>query len=779
MPRYDHLPLQRIEGELPRRKFGGGRAPPRDAKPHGAAIQKNLDTVIAAHKRRPTIADIDPALILKIRTAGPISEDEWAKLKLTVLASDPDKTLILFADDNELQEFKRRLIAYRRDPPAGQKHPEYAGFVGAIEDVGELTPADRIGPTLRAEGLKNPNDFKDSDIQIIDIELWQPSQDKAQIFTYRVARRLDELGGTLINEYRGNAATLMRIEGNGQVIRGILDLPEIAAIDRPPVPDLLEIAFLDLTIDDIGAVEAPSVDAPTIGIIDSGITAAHPLLQPAVTASFGIPQTLGDDDQKGHGTPVSGIAVYGDLRQRLTDDALEATFKIASAKVVDQHGLFDKKELVPQQMESAIRRMHDEFGCRVINISLGDKLRPVASKPSAWAAVLDDLARELDLVIVVSASNSDSMLLEKHGDDIVRAYPFYLLDSDNHILEPGSAINALTVGAIAHANGLTADDADLVGVRPIAQAGQPSPFTRVGPGVRRMIKPDLVDFGGTAVFDGATQSVVAAGRRSAAGLLTLYHLYLDHLFTSVSGTSFASPLVAYKAALIREALPDCSANLVRALLALSAQHPQPALACLNGLDKEDVHHILGYGVADVDHATASEDNRVILYREDVLPVDRFAVFEVPIPQLFQTEKGTRHIRVALAFDPPVRHTRFDYAGLSMGFHLLRGTTQGDVFNAFRKWEMAEGDAFKLAARLKCSLDPGPQMRERGTLQCGTFSTRRDISNYGDRYFLAVRCEGGWASNLVENQRFAVAVELRHEAEIELYQRVAERVQIRV
>jgi hypothetical protein len=743
MPRYEHLPLQRLEGELPRRKFGGGRAPPRDAKPHGAAIQKNLDTIIAAHKRRPPIADIDPALILKVRTAGPISEEEWAKLKLTVLARDPDKTLILFADDNELQEFKRRLIAYRRDPPPGQKHPEYAGFIGAIEDVGELTPVDRIGPTLRAEGLKTPNDFKDGDIHLVDIELWQPSQDKAQIFTYRVARRLDELKGTLINEYRGNAATLMRIEGNGQVIRGILELPEIAAIDRPPMPDLPEITFLDLTIDDVGAVESPSPDARTIGIIDSGITAAHPLLEPAITASFGIPESLGDDDQKGHGTPVSGIAVYGDLRQLLTNDILKARFKVVSAKVVDPHGLFDKKELVPQQMESAIRRMHGEFGCSVINISLGDKIRPVGNKPSAWAAILDDLARELDLVIVVSAGNSDNLLFQKHGDDIVRAYPFYLLDPDNRILEPASAINVLTVGSIAHANGLTAEDADLVGVRPLAHIEQPSPFTRVGPGVGRMIKPDLVDFGGTAVFDGPTQSVISAGHRSAAGLLALYHLYLDHLFTSVSGTSFASPLVAYKAALIREALPGCSANLVRALLALSAQHPRAALECLDSFDKEDVHYILGYGVPDVVHATSSEDNRVILYREDVLPVDRFAVFDVPIPQLFQTEKGTKQIRVALAFDPPVRHTRFDYAGLSMGFHLLRGTTEDDVFNAFRKWERAEGDAFKLANRLKCSLDPGPQMRERGTLQCGPLALDGilAITEIGIFWLSVVRADG--------------------------------------
>src|ERR1019366_4842121 len=126
-------------------------------------------------------------------------------------------------------------------------------------------------------------------------------------------------------------------------------------------------------------------------------------------------------------------------------------------------------------------------------------------------------------------------------------------------------------------------------------------------------------------------------------------------------TSFASPLVAYKAALLREAFPSATANLVRALLTISATQPHAALSRLSGFDKKDILNVLGYGVADIEHALGSDDNRVILYREDTLAVDRFAVYEVPIPETFQTETGARQIRVALAFDPPVRHTRLDYA----------------------------------------------------------------------------------------------------------------------
>jgi hypothetical protein len=152
---------------------------------------------------------------------------------------------------------------------------------------------------------------------------------------------------------------------------------------------------------------------------------------------------------------------------------------------------------------------------------------------------------------------------------------------------------------------------------------------------------------------------------------------------------------------------------------------------------------------------------------------------VPIPKLFQFTIGSRHVRVSLSFDPPVRHTRFDYAGIYMGFRLVRGADERDVFDACRKWEKAEGTPFRLANRFQCSVKPGPQRRERGTLQCGSFTAKQNIEQYGDRYFLAVTCEGGWAASSIEAQRFAIAVELRHEADIPLYQLVQERVRIRV
>jgi subtilisin family serine protease len=777
MARYDHLPLRRIEGQLERRKYGGGRAPQRDAKAHGATIETELLTVTTNQALKPRIADIDPALILKIRISGPVDATEWARVGLTVIASDPDKTLVLFANDAELQEFRRRVTAYQEDPPDGQANPQFSGFVAAIDAVEEIDPSDRIGEVLRAEGVVDLDGIP-NERQVLDVELWQVTTDQAPLFTARVAALVTELGGRVVSEYRGHAATLMRIEADGAGIRGVLELPEVLSVDRPPVPDLPDDDAIDVTVDDIDEALPAESESLVVGVIDSGLTSGHPLIEASVRGTFGVPDTLGDDDERGHGTPVSGIVVYGDVRGRIAENEMQAQFGVASAKVVNAEGRFPDDQLVPEQMEIAIRRLQEEFGCRVINISLGDRLRSAGVKPTAWAATLDGLARELDLVIVVSAGNTPRALFDELGDGIVQAYPNYLLNAKNRILEPATAFNVLTVGSIAHANGIVAEDAEYVGVRPIAESGQPSPFSRTGPGVAGVIKPDLVDFGGTAVFDGPVQQVVGGERRAAAGILSLYFRYLERLLTACSGTSYASALTAHKACLLRAAFPDASANLVRALLVLSAEIPEGTRSLLSEWDDDDVARVVGNGQANIEFALSSDDNRVVLYREDQLPIDRFAVYEVPIPQLFQTEAGFREIRVALAFMPPVRHTRYDYLGASMSFRLIRGASAAEVFDHCRKWERKEGDPFKLKTRLDCKMKPGPQKRDRGTLQCATFTARTNITNYGNQYFLVVRCEGGWGSSEIEELDFAVAVELRHEAQIALYQRIEERVRIR-
>jgi subtilisin family serine protease len=392
---------------------------------------------------------------------------------------------------------------------------------------------------------------------------------------------------------------------------------------------------------------------------------------------------------------------------------------------------------------------------------------------------LDRLARELDLIIVVSAGNVGRTQLQKtYGDDIPYAYPDYLRDACNRIVDPAGAANVLTVGSVAHVNGLA--EGNPISIQSLASKDEPSPFTRTGPGIRGALKPDLVDRGGNAVFDGLTSSLKDGARHPPAGVLTLNHRYTEHLFKTASGTSFAAPLVAYKAAMLMSGDIRQSANIIRALLALSAELPQAGVNKLNTTDYEARHSVLGCGIPDITRAIYSDDDRVVLVSESSLSHDQFAIFEIPITEEYQTTGGNREIRVSLAFYPDVRRTRKNYLGTQLQFDLVRGRASiAEIIEAYRALTKEERkQKIKLPSLLKrerCSFLPKINSRKLGTLQHGTFLMKRNIVEYGSTYYLVVRSSSQWAGN---DQPFAVGVMLRHTAEISLYERIKARVRIR-
>lgn len=770
MAKYEYLPLKRLEGQLERRKPSGfGGAPNRTPNQHGPKLAQEIAIVLDEHNAAPAISGVDPSLILRIELAGFVDEAEWGRLGLVVLSEDQDKTLLLFANDRELKEFRRRIEAYQGELPLGQKNPSYANLINAIEQIDTPRADDRIGQSLRETGFNLLSDFDGSTDYTLDVELFHPgTNDQSDLFVYRLENALTSLGGYVINTYRGDHLLLCRVSANGAAVRMILTLPEVSTIELPPQPDLQLDDIGEVTAEAVTVGNAPSDAAVAIAIIDSGVNSGHPLLSYAVRGSLVGHPAWPDADEAGHGTSVASMAAYGDISARTADDSFDAPFWIASARVVDAQGQFPTEVTMPELMDASIRKLHSEHGCRIFNVSLGDpKLIYDGGRAGIWASTLDALARELDVLFVVSTGNQKD-LTARYGENILKEYPKYLLNGTSRILDPATAANVLTVGSVTHANGLDVEDAEFVGVRPICEADHPSPFTRCGPGVRGMIKPDLVDYGGTAVWDGPSKALVSGGNKSAAGVWTFHHQPVERLFRARSGTSFSAPVVAHKAAILLSERPDAPANFLRAMLALSGEIPSAAISTLGQCGKNAPLMICGNGVPNVDNALGSDDSRVIFFADDEIAPDHFAVFELPVPELFQTTKGGREIKVSLAFDPPVRRTRADYLGLTMGWRLLRGTSEKAVFDNFRKWEKAEGEPPEFPKKFVCNTFPGPQLREKGTLQCASFKAEKSIAGYGGTYYVAVWCRRRWAPEKIKSQRFTLAVELRHSANIALY-----------
>jgi hypothetical protein len=448
--------------------------------------------------------------------------------------------------------------------------------------------------------------------------------------------------------------------------------------------------------------------------------------------------------------------------------------RIYSARVLNEHCKFDDAVLVTTQMREAIQYFRGAYGCRIFNLSLGDDNLPYrGGKVSPWASTLDTLARDLDVVIIVSAGNFTYQPgPEEFADAHFRRFPRYLLDDEAKIIEPATGAIVLTVGALSQTGNLSPGRG--VELRPISLEGEPSSFTRSGPGLGGAIKPELCELGGNQAYDGMLRRVV---QLSELSLVSMNRGYLQRLFTTDVGTSVAAPRVAHMAARLLGSFPGASANLIRALLASSASVPGPSFNKLFGLGRDAVQRVCGYGRPSLDLAKYSEEDRAVLISESTLGHDNFHVYEIPIPDEFLTSRDARTIEVTLAYDPPVRHSRFDYLGATMSFRLIRGKSLEEVIQTFQSQARNENAVESLAStRWDCKMKPGPEAREGGTLQKTVFSMKLPPrADYGNTYHLVVRCEKKWARAEHAPQRYSIVVVLRQQGAINIYQQVNQRV----
>lgn len=516
---------------------------------------------------------------------GMSMEDDWEGVGLRLLSSDDDNTLVLFSSTEELTEFRRKLAAYAGPKPAGQKDRSFAGFIDRIESVSTLEPRDRLGIRLLERGFTGATDFQDNEIYLVDIELWDFAGAPAR------RRKAEEIGafvearnGEVFDTYVGPSLTIMRVQAPGQALRPVLSVPEVALIDHPPEPDLEAQPVVEMALEDLPAAEPVSPDAPIVAVLDSGIN-AHPLLEDVLIASETFDTGLSAADIWGHGTKVGGAAVFGDLRDQIASGQLRKSVRLVSAKIITDDGQFYDRRTLPNLMRTVFRGLNERYGCRIFVLSLGDKKSWFErGRVGPWAMTLDELARELDVLVFVSAGNRSP-----RGGNVVEQgvtqYPQYLLEEANRIFEPSGAANVVTVGSLSHGSGLAAQHRDDAHVRAItAGPNEPSPFTRAGPGAGGITKPDFSDLGGTMLFSAVTRSLQSAPIVPEAGITTLNHDFVRQLFTSASGTSIATPLLARKAALLLQRFPEASANLVRALLAGAASFPDEMTTRLQAMD---------------------------------------------------------------------------------------------------------------------------------------------------------------------------------------------------
>ena len=810
--RHPHLQLVAEDRSPDRRRHPAPPAPPpqRIRSQFGPALSAKLTALeTEAQQAIHEVPSIQPHLIFRIPLAKGAVVDSISKLLRDVglipVSIEPDRAVIAFRNDVDLAEFQAAIKHYIRGPGinkttgAQYKSTKWDLFQYIEPDGLRLwSPEDRIGHRLKGLIGASAQAIVASDRYILDVELWhRGTRDLASASLQELRDLLLSSGDTndkILDHFEGDYLCLARFSASGATLARVLELDVVAEVELPPRPSLNAASAMQLTARDFPPTTSPESDGPILCIVDSGIASNHPLIARNVADTAAVMSTTTiAGDEHGHGTIVGGLAVFGSIRACLETGVFSSPIKLLSVRVLDRNNRFDEEQLVINQIEAAIMKFYGEpHHCRVFNLSIGSSSPAFVDgieRQTVWAESLDIIARELKVLLVVSAGNFNEIfgLGTDAAEKILKEYPTYLLAQAARLNDPATSSIAITVGSLAEneitalRHGIGANDI----IKPIAKVNHPSPFTRLGHGVNGAIKPEFVEYGGNAVFTG-TGSFRKIVHEPGTAVMSFSNQPLKQLFAFDVGTSLAAPLVARTAAITWHRTAQMlgrqpGPNLIRSILASAATVPEEVTALFD--NKGDAFRVAGYGRIDPECAFTSSDRRVTLVAEGSVAVDKFAVYAVPITDDFLKATGKKCIRVALAFDPPVRRRRMDYLGVDLNFQMIRGKSLSEVIAAFQsvgpdeEAERAIPYPYNIPFEPKRRSTNDGYRRDASTLQMGEFEFQKDASKYGNTYWLIVRSQRKWAPVEIDKQDYAVAVVLRAEA-ADLYNSVSLRLQQR-
>lgn len=541
---------------------------------------------------------------------------------------------------------------------------------------------------------------------------------------------------------------------------------------------------------------APGPDAPTVCVIDSGVQEGHILLHPAIvpgTSYCFVPGKATTDvaDQVqpgGHGTRIAGAVLYGETVPKA--GAPDLPFWIENARVLDEQNEMPENLFPPEAIRLAVQRFHQgPRETRIFNHSINASSYCRVRYMSSWAAEIDALSAEYDILVVQSAGNlaiagplpSPGVKDHLHAG---RPYPSYLLENACRVANPGQSLQALTVGSVAYgsfANGNWQTFA--------TEPAHPSAFSRSGPGIWDVIKPEVVEYGGDDLHTNNLPIDVQAGGPipDACPELVRSTMYPPGpaIDRDDTGTSFAAPKVSRIAAQLQGILPTEPALLYRALIVQSARWPAWAEAILSqlranhGLAKAQQASLLdasfkamrsiGYGMPDEARATRNSDFRATFITTGKTPLraGECHFYQVPIPAALRQPADEFAIRidVTLSYAAQPRRTRRNLRRYLSTWLDWRTSNLGEGLNDFRKRVIKgvepTGDALP-GSTLPWTLHEMPHAglvrgykRNSGTVQKDWAIVKSNT--LPENFCIAVRGHQGWSKDPDSQAHYTLAV----------------------
>ncbi len=379
-------------------------------------------------------------------------------------------------------------------------------------------------------------------------------------------------------------AVKSKILGMGGKIKQLHQNMNLATIDLPrsrvnELAEALEVEYVspDRPLLAFGHIEtttgaaqvrsltsAPPLNGKGIGIaiIDSGIDSNHKLLRtsaehPGVVKYSSFTNSIATTDRYGHGTHIASIASGSDALSKGSYEGIAPGANLINLRVLDDRGVGTMSSLLAAIDWCITNRTL--YNIRVINLSVGsiatDSYR---NDPLCLAA---RRAVNAGIIVVAAAGNDgkDSLGKKVYGG----------------IHSPGIDPSVMTVGAT---NSLFTDQRSDDKVATYSSRGPTRGYTTNGSGIKNydnLIKPDLVAPGNKII--GASSSNPDT-KDNLNNLIVSYPVLAidstvkpEERIMYLNGTSVAAPIVSGAVALLLQANPNLTPNLVKAILMYSAQ----------------------------------------------------------------------------------------------------------------------------------------------------------------------------------------------------------------
>ncbi len=679
---------------------------------------------------------------------------------------------LTMSNQTALRQLVHLWNRFRKDPKRKFDHglANWRHVFNQLRDIRFWDAQDRLAHTGVLEYWRER--LAAADVVPFEVEFWfRHSAEARARSSERLRALVNASQGTITQE-----AVVEEIEFHGAVgrlarneVERIIANLDSAVIHCEDVMFFRPVAQLadPISTEEPGGLNIPAADAsnlaPRVGLLDGMPLENHSALRNRLIIDD--PDNWAADysaSARQHGTAMASLIVRGELgtNSPLLPSPLyvrPVLRRLENPLSGQTDEAMPEDQLAVDLVHRAVRRMFVGAGqappaaptVRVINFSIGDRVRLFDRTISPLARLLDWLSWHYNVLFIVSAGNHvDPIELRVPRAQFANLTPAQLqteivgsIIRDGHLRRlrvPAEAMNALTVGA-AHT------DASAIGIlggriNPYQLSDLPSPISPVGFGYRRSVKPDLLAAGGRQLYReklGNAHEFATLNPQIttvAPGLLVASpgtQAGATNATRHTCGTSGSAAITSHAAGLILHGMAELRNEPGGELLDETLDHVVVKCLLVHDCswgdsaaklgDRELSTRLIGYGLIDTGRLLACTDQRATLLGCGRLVDGEGHRFEVPLPPSLIGNTAWRALRITLAWLTPINAANRKYRSASLwvepptaplkvtrsevdGNAVRRGTVQHEVLTG--EQASAYIDGFRVAIQVNCREDAG-------------------------------------------------------------------------